>query len=50
MEAKVGRGERAAYPVVVAAGDVAWVPGVCRGAVALPAPGSESVRVDVTVR
>jgi len=50
MEAKVGRGERAAYPVVVAAGDVAWVPGICRGAVALPAPGSESVRVDVTVR
>jgi tRNA(Ile)-lysidine synthase len=50
MEAKVGRGERAAYPVVVAAGDVAWVPGVCRGAVALPAPGSESVRVDVSVR
>ena len=49
MEAKVGRGERAAYPVVVAAGDVAWVPGVCRGAVALPAPGRESVRVDVTV-
>ena len=50
MEAKVGRGERATYPVVVVAGDVAWVPGVCRGAVALPAPGSESVRVDVTVR
>jgi tRNA(Ile)-lysidine synthase len=50
MEAKVGRGERAAYPVVVAKGDVAWVPGVCRGAVALPAPGQEAVRVDVSVR
>jgi tRNA(Ile)-lysidine synthetase-like protein len=50
MEAKVGRGARAAYPVGVAAGDVAWVPGVCRGAVALPAPGHEAVRVDVTVR
>jgi tRNA(Ile)-lysidine synthase len=50
MEAKVGRGERAAHPVLVVAGDVAWIPGVCRGVVALPAPGHEAVRVDVTIR
>ena len=50
MEARVPRGERAAFPVVAAGGRVAWVPGVCRGAGAVPEPGSDAVRVDVTVR
>lgn len=50
MEAKVPRGDRAAYPVVAAAGEVAWVPGVCRGSAAVPAPGTGALRVDVTVR
>jgi tRNA(Ile)-lysidine synthase len=50
MEAKVPSGEREGYPVVAAGGGVAWVPGVCRGAGAVPAPGTEAVRVDVTVR
>jgi tRNA(Ile)-lysidine synthase len=50
MEAKVPRGDRAGYPLVVAAGEVAWVPGVCRGAAAVPPPGSAALRVDVTVR
>jgi tRNA(Ile)-lysidine synthase len=50
MEAKVPRGERSRYPVVVADGAVAWVPGVCRGARAVPPAGTEATRVDVTVR
>ncbi len=50
MEAKVPRAERAAWPVVEADGVVAWVPGVCRGAEAVPAPGTGATRVDVTVR
>lgn len=50
MEARVPRGERAAYPVVAARGAVAWVPGVCRGAGAVPGPGTDAVRVDVAVR
>lgn len=50
MEARVPRGERAAYPVIAARGAVAWVPGVCRGAGAVPEPGTDAVRVDVAVR
>jgi len=50
MEAKVPRGERVVYPVVAVAGEVAWVPGVCRGTAAVPAPGTGALRVDVTVR
>jgi tRNA(Ile)-lysidine synthase len=50
MEARVPRGERSAYPVVAARGAVAWVPGVCRGAGAIPGPGTDAVRVDVAVR
>ena len=50
MEAKVPRGERAGWPVVAAEGQVAWVPGVCRGTAAVPAPGTGALRVDVTDR
>jgi tRNA(Ile)-lysidine synthase len=50
MEAKVPRGERAGHPILLGAGgDVVWVPGVCRGAAAVPAPGASAMRVDVTV-
>ena len=51
MEAHVPRSERQRYPVVARKGDVStvlWIPGVCRGAVAVPAPGTEAVRIDVT--
>jgi len=47
MEAHVPRGERAAYPVVSRGETILWVPGICRSAVDLPAPGTEAVRVDV---
>ena len=50
MEAKVPRSGREGYPAVVVDGAVAWVPGVCRGARAVPLPGTEAMRVDVTVR
>ncbi|MGH7567792.1 MAG: tRNA lysidine(34) synthetase TilS [Gemmatimonadales bacterium] len=48
MEARVPRSERAGYPVVARGETILWVPGVCRGQVALPRPGTPAVRVDVT--
>jgi tRNA(Ile)-lysidine synthase len=48
MEARVPRGERAQYPVVARGETILWVPGICRCADALPAPGTRAVRVDVT--
>jgi tRNA(Ile)-lysidine synthase len=48
MEARVPRGERAAYPVVVRGEDVLWIPGVCRAAVAVPAPGESAVRLEAS--
>lgn len=48
MEARVPRGERAAYPVVARGETILWVPGVCRSADELPAPGTQAVRVDVS--
>jgi tRNA(Ile)-lysidine synthase len=46
MDARVPRVDRAAYPVVISGGLVAWVPGVCRAAARLAAPGTEAVRID----
>ncbi len=50
MEARVPRGERPRYPVLARGDTVLWVPGVCRGAAELPAPGTQAVRVDVRDR
>ncbi|MBI4541621.1 MAG: tRNA lysidine(34) synthetase TilS [Gemmatimonadetes bacterium] len=47
MEARVPRSDRSAYPVLVCGEDVLWIPGVCRGAAAIPALGATAVRVDV---
>jgi len=46
MDARVPRWDRAAYPVVISDGLVVWVPGVCRAAARLAAPGTEAVRID----
>ncbi len=46
MEARVPRAARAAYPVVTSGGEVVWLPGVCRAAARIPAPGAEAVRID----
>ncbi|HJS44614.1 MAG TPA: tRNA lysidine(34) synthetase TilS [Gemmatimonadales bacterium] len=48
MEARVPRGERARYPVVTRGKTILWVPGICRSAEGLPAPGTYAVRLDVT--
>jgi tRNA(Ile)-lysidine synthase len=48
MEARVPRSERSRYPVVSRGKTVLWVPGICRSAEALPAPGTRAVRLDVT--
>ena len=48
MEARVPRGERARYPVVSRGKTILWVPGICRSAEGLPAPGTHAVRLDVT--
>jgi tRNA(Ile)-lysidine synthase len=47
MEARVPRGARASYPVLARGETVLWVPGVCRSADDLPAPGTKAVRIDV---
>ncbi len=47
MEARVPRLARAAYPLVVDAADVVWIPGVCRAAARVPRRGQEAVRIDV---
>jgi len=48
MEAHVPRSERRRYPVVAVGETVVWVPGICRSAAAVPRPGTQAVRVDVT--
>jgi len=46
QEARVPRSRRASWPVVSAAGQVVWIPGVCRSGALVPAAGTEAVRVD----
>jgi tRNA(Ile)-lysidine synthase len=46
MEARVRRGERPAYPVIVRGAEVVWIPGVCRSDRSLPRPGDVGVRLD----
>lgn len=48
MEARVPRSARPRYPVVSRGETILWVPGVCRSAAAVPAPGTRAVRLDVT--
>jgi tRNA(Ile)-lysidine synthase len=50
QDARVPRSERATWPVFEGEGDVAWIPGVCRSARMVPAPGSPALRVDVEPR
>lgn len=46
MEARVPRGERRRWPVFERRGDIVWIPGICRGASALPRPGETALRLD----
>jgi tRNA(Ile)-lysidine synthase len=47
MEAQVPRSARARYPVITRGDAILWVPGICRSAAAVPAPGTRAVRLDV---
>ncbi|HEY3221813.1 MAG TPA: tRNA lysidine(34) synthetase TilS [Gemmatimonadales bacterium] len=47
MEAKVPRSARPSYPVVSRGATILWVPGICRSAEGVPAPGTRAVRLDV---
>jgi tRNA(Ile)-lysidine synthase len=47
MEARVPRGARGSYPVIARGETILWVPGVCRSAADLPAPGTQGLRLDV---
>ncbi len=46
MEARVASRDRPIYPVVVRGDEVLWIPGVCRAAGCVPAPGEPAVRLD----
>jgi tRNA(Ile)-lysidine synthase len=48
MEARVPRSARPRYPVVSRGETILWVPGICRSAAGVPAPGTRAVRLDVT--
>jgi len=48
MEARVPRSVRPRYPVVSRGATILWVPGICRSAEGVPAPGTRAVRLDVT--
>jgi tRNA(Ile)-lysidine synthetase-like protein len=47
MEARVPRSARPCYPVVRRGETILWVPGICRSAEGVPAPGTRAVRLDV---
>ena len=47
MEARVPRSARPCYPVVSRGETILWVPGICRSAAGVPAPGTRAVRLDV---
>lgn len=46
QDAKIPRSQRVGWPVFEAEGVVVWVPGVCRSADRLPAPGAPCRRID----
>jgi tRNA(Ile)-lysidine synthase len=47
QERRIGRQDRAAWPVLTSRGAIVWVPGVMRGAAQVPSPGAEALRIDV---
>lgn len=50
QDARIARSDRAAWPVLERAGTILWVPGVCRSAESIPAPGTAALRIDVQLR
>ena len=50
QEMKVARPDRSTWPVLLdPAGQVIWVPGVCRSENLVPEPGAEALRVDAQI-
>ena len=47
MEGRVPRADRSAWPVITWDGTPVWIPGICRGHDAVPAPGTLAVRMDL---
>jgi tRNA(Ile)-lysidine synthase len=50
QDSRVPRARRSEWPVVAREDLPIWIPGVCRSAELIPAPGAPAVRVDVTAR
>jgi tRNA(Ile)-lysidine synthetase-like protein len=46
QEGRVPLSRRGSWPVLTQQDDLIWIPGICRSAVRVPAPGSEALRVD----
>jgi tRNA(Ile)-lysidine synthase len=46
QDGRVPRSRRGSWPVLTQRGDLIWIPGLCRSAVRVPAPGTEALRVD----
>jgi tRNA(Ile)-lysidine synthase len=46
QEERVPRSRRESWPVLIQGDDLIWIPGVCRSALRLPAPGTAALRVD----
>jgi tRNA(Ile)-lysidine synthase len=47
QDARVPRSERVNWPMIEGAGALAWIPGVCRSDVLVPAAGTPALRIDV---
>jgi tRNA(Ile)-lysidine synthetase-like protein len=46
QDGRVPRSRRGSWPVLTQHDDLIWIPGICRSAVRVPAPGTEALRVD----
>jgi len=46
QDAKIPRSRRVGWPIFEAEGEIVWVPGVCRSADRIPAPGAPARRID----
>ena len=49
MEGRIPRSDRAAYPLVTRAGQVIWLPGICRSDAAVPSVGEPAIRLEARI-
>jgi tRNA(Ile)-lysidine synthetase-like protein len=50
QDARVPSSERRRWPILEGAGELAWIPGVCRSDLLVPEAGAPALRVDVERR